>query len=271
LAVLVRPSYTAKFPPAQGALLASGQLIGHPGIGISLSVGLLAAACCWFLQGWLPPPWPTIGSALLTLQLGLGSYWGQSYWGGVTAAVGGLLMYGALPRLFGRRPRLLWLPLATGALLLATSRPLEGSLAALPAAAVTAARLVGRWPAWRRSTVYLALALASSAALTVIYNRAVTGDSLRHPYQLHIATYGVDALSPYVTPPARPSRYSSPVLATYFGQPAARPTSSKAALANGGGHVARMAYFVCGLNDHRAEDSAPRTGAQGLLAPATGA
>lgn len=244
--ILVRPTYTSKYPPAQGVVLAAGQLLGHPGIGVVLSVVLLAAACCWFLQGWLPPPWPAVGTALLTLRVGVGSYWGQSYWGGALPAIGGLLLYGALPRLFGRRGRLQWLPLAAGVSLLALSRPVEGALATLPAAAVVAVGLFRQWRRWWQTAFRLGIALGVGAVLATGYNLAVTGDPLRHPYQLHRATYGVDALSPYVAP-ARPVRYSSPVLAAYFAKPMPRPSSWTAALGNGSGNFARMAYFVCGL------------------------
>ena len=247
--VVVRPSYAAKYPPAPALPLAVGELLGHPGIGVCLSAALFAAACCWFLQGWLPPPWPLVGTALAALRIAIGSYWGQSYWGGTVAAVGGLLLYGALPRLFKGRSgeaRLAWAPLALGVFLLANSRPLEGAVAALPAAVMVAVALARRLGPWWRPAAALTLALAAGAALTASYNRAVTGDPLRLPYSLHVDTYGVDAMSPYFAPP-RPVRYSSPVLAAHLGRSFPRPQTAGAALAAAAGHLARMAYFVCGL------------------------
>jgi hypothetical protein len=247
--VVVRPSYASKYPPAPALPLAIGELLGHPGIGVCLSAALFAAACCWFLQGWLPPPWPLAGTALAALRIAIGSYWGQSYWGGTVAAVGGLLLYGALPRLFRGRSgetRLAWAPLALGLFLLANSRPLEGAVAAVPAAAIVAVPLARRLGPWLRPAAALTLALAAGAALTATYNRAVTGDPLRLPYRLHVDTYGVDAMSPYFAAP-RPVRYSSPVLAAHLGRSFARPRTAREGLVVAAGHFARMAYFVCGL------------------------
>ncbi|HXT19309.1 MAG TPA: hypothetical protein VN811_14010 [Thermoanaerobaculia bacterium] len=247
--VMVRPSYATKYPPAPALPLAAGQLLGHAGIGVCLTAALFAAACCWFLQGWLPPPWPLVGAALATLKIGIGSYWGQSYWGGAVTAIGAFLLYGALPRLFrghAGAPRLAWAPLALGVFLLANSRPFEGALAALPAAVVVAVALARRIREWWKPAAALTLALATGAALTAAHNRAVTGDPLQLPYRLYVATYGVDVLGPYVAPPP-PVRYSSPALAFHLARSAPRPHTASAAIAAGAGHFARMAYFVCGL------------------------
>jgi len=251
---VVRPSYNSKYPPGSAVLLAVGQRLGHPAIGICLGAALLAAACCWFLQGWVPPPWPLVGSSLLVLRV-VGSYWGQSYWGGVAAAVGGLLLYGALPRLQtrdGGAGRLAWGPLALGVLLLATTRPLEGALAVLPAAVVIGAALVRHRRHWlhsgerRREAVALALALATAGVGIGAYNRAVTGNPLRMPYQLHVTTYGVDAVSPYFAPPP-PVTYSSPVLRAHLAKDFPRPRSWPEALAKGAGNFTRMIFFISGV------------------------
>ena len=80
--ILQRPTYASRFPPAQAIAMALGQVIfGHPWIGVWLSAGLLAAALCWALQGWLPPGWALFG-AFIGLDLCLFSYWMNSYWGG---------------------------------------------------------------------------------------------------------------------------------------------------------------------------------------------
>ena len=97
--ILQQPTYASRFPPAQGAGHGVGQVIfGHPWFGVWLSAGLLAAALCWALQGWLPPGWALFG-AFIGLNLCLFSYWMNSYWGGAVTAIGGALVTGAWVRI----------------------------------------------------------------------------------------------------------------------------------------------------------------------------
>jgi len=85
--ILQQPTYASRFPPAQGLAMAAGQvLFGQPWFGVWLSVGVLAAALCWALQGWLPPGWALLG-AFIGLDLCLFSYWMNSYWGGAVTAI----------------------------------------------------------------------------------------------------------------------------------------------------------------------------------------
>ncbi len=187
--VIHQPSYQSKYPPGQGLALAAGQLLaGQPIVGVWISLSLACGALCWMLQGWLPTRWALLGAGLATLQPTLLSTWGQTYWGGAVAMLGGALVFGALPRLLRRVRRRHAFVLAAGLAILANSRPLEGFIAGLCALTVLAWRGLGgrlgpprllRW-----SLVLPVLATLAVCALWMgYYNWRLTGDPLELPYQ----------------------------------------------------------------------------------------
>ena len=174
-----QPTYMSKYPPAQGAVLALGQKLGHPWIGVLLSVAAMCAAVLWMLQGWLPPGWALLGGILFVLRFSTFNYWIDSYWGGAVAAVGGALVMGALPRLFHRpRPRYALL-LGAGLAILANSRPAEGLLFSLPVAFVACAWLVKARVAWHsklaKVILPLGVVLVAVGAFLGYYNWRGTG------------------------------------------------------------------------------------------------
>jgi hypothetical protein len=134
--IIQQPTYQSKYPPGQGLVLALGQsCFGDPAVGVWLNLAVACAAVCWMLYGWLPPRWALLGAILAVLNVSLLRHWGQSYWGGGVALLGGALLFGSLPRI-QREPRLIHgLLIGIGLSLLANSRPYESLIAVLPAAA----------------------------------------------------------------------------------------------------------------------------------------
>ena len=174
--VLQLPTYNAKFPPGQGLMLSLGQMIfDHPWFGVWLSCGLLAAALCWALQGWLPPAWALFGS-IIALPLCTATYWMNSFWGGAVTGIGGALVVGAFPRLQKRHHSAAWL-LAAGSVLLIYTRPFEGSLLLAPVFVIL---FFKRLP--KKDWAAILLLGALGAAWLGYYNYRVTGSPTNLPY-----------------------------------------------------------------------------------------
>jgi hypothetical protein len=202
--VLARPVYAPKYPPAQSAFLALGQVVlRDPFYGVLLSVGLFSAAVCWMLQVYVRPAWALLGGVCTALYFGAGHYWTETYWGGAVAGLGAALLVGAFGRLRKERGFGSTVALGVGALLLMTSRPYES--AALIVLVCAALRPVW-WKGWSTSTLRAALPLAASLAIAPIvvlaYNYGVTGSALKLPYTLHLDQYATAPLFWFQDPPA---------------------------------------------------------------------
>lgn len=198
--VIWSPTYASKYPPAQGLVLALGELLGNPWIGVVLSAGAMCAGISWALLPWMPSRWAALAALLAAIKLGVATYWINSYWGGTVAAVGGALVIGATGRLVKRARFRDGVLMGLGMAILACSRPLEGLLLCLP---VT--WLLLRWVVdGTKSHEVLrkrATAVAPIAAILVMtvlsmgyYNWRVTGNALLPPYLLSTETRDSSAL-----------------------------------------------------------------------------
>ncbi len=131
--VLLQPTFQSKYGAAQPLFMALGQrLTGTPRAGILLSMGLAAASLCWMLQAYLPAEWALLGGLLAVVRISWFSYFGNAYWGGSVAILGGCLLLGAAARMARKARARDGVLMALGLLLLANSRPFEGALISLP-------------------------------------------------------------------------------------------------------------------------------------------
>jgi hypothetical protein len=190
------PRYASMYPPAQGLLLAIGEWLGNPWIGVLVSCALMCAVVYWMLLAWLPPRWALLGGIIAWLKFGVASYWINSYWGGAVAATGGALLLGALARLL-RQPRsrdafLFGLALA----ILANSRPYEGLFFSLPASLMLVRWLFQKSRSatslktrCRIVALPIGLILLLTAVFMGFYNHSLTGHALLFPHTLNVRTY----------------------------------------------------------------------------------
>lgn len=193
--IIMHPTYAAKYQPLQGLVMAFGEkLFGEPWIGVWLSAGLMCGLTCWMLQGWIAPGWALLGGLLLALRIGIFSYWMNSYWGGAVAAIGGALIFGALPRIGLRKQFRHAATLGFGIVILINSRPYDGAVLTVLAALCLAWWLLrkSRLPfvfALKRVVLPIAAILAVTAIFMAYFNYRVTGNPFELPYQEHEKQY----------------------------------------------------------------------------------
>lgn len=210
--VIQKPTYASKYQPAQGAVLAVGQVLtGEPAAGAWLAAAVMCAATLWMLLAWVPPRWAVLGGILIAFHFGISGYWAQSYWGGAVPATGGALVFGAVRRIW-HAPRARWaVLLGLGVVILAASRPYEGlvvcALAATPL-------LVGWWNAARRRwlrqvAVPAGVVIVAGGAVLTSYNQAVTGSRWTLPYSVYMDTYALAPNFLFQEPRSTPISYSS--------------------------------------------------------------
>ena len=199
--ISMQPTYMSMYFPGQGLLLAASTFVFHcPWVGLLIVSALMCAAICWMLQAWLPPGWALLGGILAVLRLGVFSYWTNTYHaGGSLAALGGALIFGALPRLMKTARMRYALMIGLGISILAITRPYEGVLLCLPLGFVLIRWLVKgpRRPSPSAAAALVAAPLAlilATCAWFGYYDYRAFGNPLTPPYAVNRATY---AMAPY--------------------------------------------------------------------------
>ena len=217
--IIEHPTYMSMYAPAQGVVLATGQLLGHPWIGQILITALMCGAICWMLQGWVPAEWALLGGVLAVFRLGILSYWMNTYWSGSVIALGGALVLGALPRLQKHRRAADAAIMVLGVVILANSRPYEGLIFSLPFAAAMVAWLLGKKRPTGRALVRVVapmiLILAAAAVATGYYYYRVTGSPFRMTYQVNRTTYATAPYFLWQTPRPEPE-YHHAVMRDFY-------------------------------------------------------
>ncbi len=222
--VLWWPSYASKYPPAQGAALALGELLGHPWIGVLLSAAAMCAAIVWMLQAWMPARWALLAGVLAAIKLCVVSYWINSYWGGAVAALGGALALGALGRMLRRPTRWHGILFGVGIAILANSRPYEGLVFCIPIAYLLLRWILGKTKygrCWPQPALRVLLPVFVILLATVLflgyYNWRVTGSPFLPPIVVTSRTYDTPANFIWQKP-APMIHYNNPEMEEFYNE-----------------------------------------------------
>jgi hypothetical protein len=190
--VLNQPTYASKYPPGQGLILALGQILFHPILGVWLGTSLACGAVTWMLMAWLPARWALLGGFLAAVHPEV-LVWSQRYWGGCLAMAGGALALGGFRRILNQ-PRIAdALLMAAGIAVMLCTRPYEGGVMTMLLGAVLLFAVIRKRIPFQimtlRAVIPMAVVLAVAVSGLGFYNWRVTGNSFRMPYQVHVSQY----------------------------------------------------------------------------------
>lgn len=213
------PRYGSMYFLGRGLPLAVGNLFfGSPWAGVWLSLIALAVGVLWMLRAWVSAPLALVGSILVTLKFGVLSGWINTYHGGGLAALGGVLVLGAYPRLMLKARWRDGIALGAGLSILMVSRPFEGLLFSAPLMIALAIHFIRKLAGREFLPVVkaaLPVGLLTSVGLLLMlnYNVATTGDVVTDPYSQHRSTHAIappflfrEKTTPSLTLPANMTR-----------------------------------------------------------------
>ncbi len=208
--VLQHPAYASIYPVGNGLAMALGWFVfGLPWAGVLLGVAAFCALAYWMLRAWITPGWALFGGLLAVFQFGPLNQWTNNYWGGAFSAAAGCLVFGAMPRIRNQNRRRDGILLGTGLGLHLLSRPYESIFLLVAVVLYLLPQLIRLRPP--RALWWAALPCLAAAGITLLQNRAVTGESTKLPYVLSQQQYGVPAVltiqsTPVPTGPMTPQQ-----------------------------------------------------------------
>ncbi len=223
LNIINYPSFTSKYPPAQGIALAFGILLfNSPFAGVLLSGAGACMATFWMLRAFFSPKWSLIG-ALLTLTHPTIFYWSIGYHFGFVACLGATLCLGALFRL-NHTPRIRYAVIfGLGVAILANSRPFEGLVACVPMLVfiiVWFYKQIKNRVFFKQTTpkfiIPVTVILILNFSWMAYYNYKVTGDVLKLPYASYNEQYDpIPLFLPLFSPPKVDETYRNQAVQEY--------------------------------------------------------
>ena len=217
--VLQHPTYASKYPPGPGAVMALGERLGDPWIGVLLSMAGMVMAVTWMLQSWVPPPWAALGGVLVLLRLGLFNRWFDNYYDASLPLIGGALVLGAFRRILNSQRALDGLLFGMGAVVLACTRTFEGFVFCLPIVIALAVSLKRKSNRSARSLlvpgVPALLMLVAGLTFLACYNVSVTKNALEFPWALYHRQYFNYSVFVWQKP-GPPLKYSNPQFEEFF-------------------------------------------------------
>lgn len=213
------PSYQSMYLPGRGVVLALGEVLGSPWLGVLFGVAAMCAAVTWMLQQWMPATWALLGGLFCVWRFALFDYNANSYWGGALAALGGALALGAAGGL-RRRTRIRdGFILALGLAVMAVTRSFEGLCFSIPVVIMVAWWTFTKKQPWRigikRVILPVTLVMGSLLLFLMYYNYRGTGSAFQLAYQLNWKQYHIVPM--FLWQKAQPlPHYRYPIMQSFY-------------------------------------------------------
>lgn len=187
--------YASKYFPGIGVQLLVGKIIGHPMIGVWLTIGLFGASLLFVLRQFFQSRVALFVSSVFTMEFMVLSYFGHSYWGGSLVALSGVwILGGAFVAAKTGQVRYAWLS-ALGVLICLLTRPFEGFFYSVPLICWALWNVFrgNCGSEWRWDCRGLAAPLAIGTVFGVLvlgaYNQRITGSWRIFPHSLYEKIY----------------------------------------------------------------------------------